>query len=182
MHAEPFIRIVVASCRLSGHLRNMLQGAEQGNENATVAPSSAPLPEFGFWQSAIHQAVSEDEFWGLHFWEDIESRAVDLELGVKDLIRQCCEICSPSPTRPAFQRRAITFCGTPAMEQSQPATANGRGSRRSSRTPEEEQEWTRKIIEACWMALMQDTSYRERKASGTAKRRHGDLRIRSLTA
>ncbi len=50
-----------------------------------VGESAAALPEFSFWLNAVHRAVSEDDFWGLHFWEDIEARAQDLEMGVDDV-------------------------------------------------------------------------------------------------
>lgn len=98
LHSEPFIRIVVASCLLSRYLRDMLQGQNSGDGfekkfGHEFATTSSALPEFDdFWLSAVHQAVSEDDFWGLHFWEDIEARAKYLEGGVKDLIHQCCKV------------------------------------------------------------------------------------------
>jgi hypothetical protein len=105
LHSEPFIRIVVASCHLSAHLRKVLAGANQyassshNVQSHTRTPAlassssstSSPLPDFTFWPTAVQQAVSEDDFWGLHFWHDIDARARDLDHGVKDLIRQCCE-------------------------------------------------------------------------------------------
>lgn len=177
LHSEPFIRIVVAACRLSTHLRGMLQGNSHG-EN--VQRSGSAIPEFGFWLSAVHQAVSEDDFWGLHFWGDIEARAEDLELGVKDLIRQCCEISSPSPTAQSYQRRGVTFGHMPSSKPTSPVKT-GSLVKRQLRLQQEEQEWMRKIIEACWLALVQEAAYKRRKVSATAKIRPGALRIRSLT-
>ena len=189
LHSEPFIRIVVASCRLNTHLRDMLQARDQDHKLRNSATGSA-LPEFGFWLSAVHQAVSEDDFWGLHFWEDIEARAQDLELGVKDLIRQCCDLCSPSsPTRQSYQRRAVTLDSSTMnmafaeQKQSQPPVKNGSLVKRQLRLQEEEQEWMRKIIEACWRALVQEAAKKRRKVSmsTSARMRPGALRTRSLT-
>jgi hypothetical protein len=177
LHSEPFIRIIVASCRLSAHLRDMLPGGEQVRTSHT----GSALPEFEFWLSAVHQAVSEDDFWGLHFWEDIEARAEDLELGVKDLIRQCGEICSPFPTAQSCQRRAVTLGGMPCAKQSQPVVKNGSIVKRQLRLQEEEQEWMGKIIEACWMALVQEAAHKRRKVSASAALRPGASRVRSLT-
>jgi hypothetical protein len=180
LHSEPFIRIVVASCRLSAHLRGMLQGAGKGQSIRGTTTTSA-LPEFDFWLSAVHQAVSEDDFWGLHFWEDIESRAEDLELGVKDLIRQCCEICTPSPTAQSCQRRAVTIGNLPCTKLTSPVK-NGNLVKQQLRLQEEEQQWMRKIIEACWLALIQEAAYKRRKVSASASLVRPDaLRVRSLT-
>lgn len=162
----------------------MLQGgSEQGANNIR---NGSALPEFGFWLSALHQAVSEDDFWGLHFWEDIEARAEDLELGVKDLIHQCCEICSPaSPpnAQPYQQRRAVKLDNKSsiacAKQTSQPVK-NGSLVKRQLRLQEEEQEWMRRIIEACWLALVQEAAYKRRRYSASAMLKPG-TRMRSLT-
>jgi hypothetical protein len=153
----------------------------QGREQVQTATAGLALPDFEFWLSAVHQAVSEDDFWGLHFWEDIEARAEDLELGVKDLIRQCCEISSPSPTAQSHQTRAVTLGAIPCAKQSQPVVKNGSIVKRQLRLQEEEQEWMRKIIEACWMALVQEAAHKRRKVSASAALRPGASRIRSLT-
>lgn len=179
LHSEPFIRVVVAACRLSAHLRDILPVGGQGDGLRTTITSLALL-DFGFWLSAVHQAVSEDEFWGLRFWDEIEARAEDLELGVKDLIRQCCATYSPSPTAPSHQRRTVTFGNMPCAKQSQPVK-NGSLVKRQLRLQEEEQEWLRKIIEACWLALMKEAAYKRRKVSASMRVRPAALRIRSLT-
>jgi hypothetical protein len=203
LHSEPFIRIVVASCRLSAHLRDLLllqQGVEQGGSENThhtqrASGCSPALPGFGFWLSAVHQAVSEDEFWGLHFWEDIEARAEHLELGVRDLVRQCCggEICSspspsPSPTTataaPAvYQRRAVTFGDVvPSVRESTAPVKTGDMVKRQSRLQQEEQEWMRRIIQACWSALVHEAACQRRKVSTSARSRPAAaVRTRSLT-
>ncbi|ERF76245.1 hypothetical protein EPUS_04322 [Endocarpon pusillum Z07020] len=132
LHSEPFIRIVVASCRLSKYLRDMLErngGEQQQDENScdtnkkamttgveASTAATAALPDFSFWLNAVHRAVSEDDFWGLHFWEDIEARAEDLEMGVKELIRQCCGLSS-------FSTSAIA--GTPQQQQQQQQQQQG---------------------------------------------------------
>ena len=157
-------------------MRDLLHGGKQGARNRGSTTSST-LPELGFWLSAVRQAVSEDDFWGLHFWEDIEARAEDLELGVKDLVRQCCEVCSPSPTSQSPRRGSSR--GMPCRKTSQPIK---RGSlvRRQLRLQEEEQEWMGKIIEACWLALVQEAAHKS-KISALAQMRPGALRSRSLT-
>ena len=131
LHSEPFIRIVVASCRLSKYLRDTLErnGGEQQEDDNTCyknkktttmgvgeSAAAAALPDFSFWLNAVHRAVSEDDFWGLHFWEDIEARAEDLEMGVKELIRQCCGLSSFS-SRQTSSTSAVA--GTPQQQQQQ---------------------------------------------------------------
>lgn len=81
--------------------------------SSSSSPSS-PLPDFTFWLTAVQQAVSEDDFWGLHFWHDIDARARDLDHGVKDLIRQCCDGAGTAVPRSKLpqqqqQRRAVTL-------------------------------------------------------------------------
>jgi hypothetical protein len=195
LHSEPFIRIVVASCRLSAHLRDMLQGPDQPNN--TSPPTTSPLPDFAFWLSAVHTAVSEDDFWGLHFWEDIESRATDLELGVKDLIRQCCAICSPKHQRRAVTLSNLTPNNTNVAAPTSPPPPQHRHSqplvKKQLRLHDDEQLWMTRIIEACWLALVQEAAHGRRKvgldadaeveaATNRGFRYGGGCRIRSLTA
>lgn len=179
LHSEPFLRMVVAACRLSSDLKDIMQHNRQHDGIRTFIIASV-LPEFGFWLSAVHQAVSEDEFWGLHFWEDIEARAEGLELGVEDLIRQCCEISSsPSPTAQVHPRRIVTFGDMPCVRHQQPAEG-GTLIKRQPKSEEEGQEWMKRIIEACWLALVQEDCKR-RKMGAFMRLRPGGMRTRSLT-
>jgi hypothetical protein len=79
LNDESFIRIIVAACRASGYLRNHVQS--QG--------VVATMPDTSFWLTAVRHAVTEDSFWGFQFWTEIEARAINLELGIQELVSQC---------------------------------------------------------------------------------------------
>jgi hypothetical protein len=89
LNDESFIRILVAACRFSGSLQGLVQS--QGVVATTLDPS--------FWLTAVRHAVIEDSFWGFQFWTKIEARAVNLELGMQELVSQCL-LLSVKPTYP----------------------------------------------------------------------------------
>jgi hypothetical protein len=155
LHSEPFIRIVVASCRLSSHLRKTTRPKEDGQ----ALRSSSSFPDFDFWETAVRRAVADDDFWGLHFWEDIEGRAQGLETGIRNLIRQGCEISAMSPKALLSQQaRAVTFGVPPAK----PSIREECHVTAQPRPQQEEQAWMRKIVEACWLALVQEATCKRR--------------------
>lgn len=179
LHAEPFIRIVVAACRLSNYLKSLLESQPMDNSQNAIktASSSNGLPTFEFWLTAVHNAVSEDEFWGLHFWEDIEARAEDLESGIKDLISQC-SVPPTSLAAEAGQQQTRNLAGT-SVVWTHPGVKNGKMVKRHIMLREEEQQWMRKIVEACWKTLLTEAARERRIISIT--RRPVVCRMRSLT-
>ena len=174
LHSEPFIRIVVASCRLSSHLGKPLGGAA----SSPPSPTSS-LPSFNFWEGSVRRAVADDEFWGLHFWEDIESRAQDLETGIRDLIRQGCEIKSMSPRQQlSSQRRAVTF-GAPSVTSPEVIQDPAK---QQLRLRKEEQAWLRQIDEACWAALVEEAATKRKNSTCSSRKHTGPSNHRHLTA
>jgi len=174
LHAEPFIRVVVAACRLSTYLKDLLEKAQHSRG---AAPGDSGLPSFEFWLTAVHRAVSEDSFWGLHFWEDIEARAEDLEAGIKELISQCSQPTSANAVTPAHPppMRCVNAMSIIWAQD----VKNGRMVKRQMRLREEEHLWMAKIIEACWKTMVSDAARERRKISTT--RRPIPPRLRSLT-
>jgi hypothetical protein len=79
LNDESFIRIIVAACRFSGTMQSLVQS--QG--------VVATMPDTSFWLTAVRHAVIEDSFWGFQFWTKIEARAINLELGMQELVSQC---------------------------------------------------------------------------------------------
>jgi len=143
LHDEPYIRIVVAACILSTHLRRASQ---------TKAPQE--IPDFSFWHSAVRNAVVEDEFWGLHLWSDIEARARGLEKGIRQLISQCSSSLyhTSPPGRILSPPRVVSASIRSAFG---PGVQNNSVIQIGTILRRQEQEWMRNIIEAC---CPQDTS------------------------
>jgi len=155
LHDEPFIRIVVAACRLSSYLQDLLQ--------SHGTPST--LPDFSFWLTAVQIAVTEDSFWGLHFWTDIEARAISLESGIKELISQfLSRPAARSGKHSTAPPRSISDGASRAWAQD---VQNGRIAKREMMLKQEEQQWMKKAIEACWSNLLTEAARERRVVSAT---------------
>ena len=76
VQGEPTIRLVIVACRMSQLSR----------------PCGNSRPVLDFWLSSLRRAIEEDPFWGPAFWDDIESRASQLEPGIQELVIQCSEV------------------------------------------------------------------------------------------
>jgi hypothetical protein len=169
---EPFIRIVVAACRVSRYLHDLLESRGE----------QLSLPDFSFWLDAIRYAVSEDAFWGVHFWYDIEARAMGLEAGIQDLVTQCLSQPTPPEDRPDAQNRSVS--GETSLVWRR-GVANGSMVKRQMRLREEEERWMEKIVDACWSAILTDAARRRRLMSSTKwQQQHKPCmaRARSLTS
>ena len=194
LHAEPFIRIVIAGCRVSEYLQDLLEhrspssaspcDCDEDSGSDDDRNSGPTLPIFTFFLSALRKAVEEDEFWGLHFYEDIEARALDLEDGIKDLIAQCCSICNPRSASSSRTQSPETLptarstdpLGVPRLVLSPSSNQNptsptrvpavriknSRLAKRQIKLQREEQEWMNKIIEACWKTMVVETAMQRR--------------------
>ncbi|KAL9017716.1 MAG: hypothetical protein Q9185_004991 [Variospora sp. 1 TL-2023] len=89
VQAEPTIRMILVACRLSSSIR---QQQQQQPTTTTTTTSLHHLPIFDFWSQVMKQALDDDPFWGPRPWKDFEARAVALEKGVEELVRQCVEL------------------------------------------------------------------------------------------
>ena len=78
LQAEPTLRIVLTACRLYELLRR-----------ASERPTQFPV--FAFWVSSLRRALDDDPYWGPGFWGDLEPRAISLENGIHQMVRQCME-------------------------------------------------------------------------------------------
>ena len=95
LNDESFIRIIVAACRVSGYLRNLVQS--QG--------VVATIPDTSFWLTDVRHAVTEDSFWGFQLWTKIEARAINLELGMQELVSQYLLLSVKPPHQPTAPNR-----------------------------------------------------------------------------
>ena len=155
---EPFIRIVAAATKVSAYLHDMLLQANGANE-------ADSLPDFTFWLDAVREAVSEDEFWGLHFWTDIEARAIDLEAGIKELVSECIAATRTADKRPHAPSRSLSCIGNSTIWARD--VQNGAMVKRELRLKAEEHEWMRTIIQACWSTLLAEAARTTRVVSAT---------------
>ncbi|KAK2745572.1 hypothetical protein FQN57_003697 [Myotisia sp. PD_48] len=82
LHSEPLIRAVAVACRTSDYMKKA----------GLVKDADCELPSLRFWLHALRIAVLEDSFWGPQYWDEIYSRALRMEQGMRRLIDQCFEI------------------------------------------------------------------------------------------
>jgi hypothetical protein len=136
LNDETFIRILMAACRVSSYLRNLVPS------HGVVAT----MPDTSFWLTAVRHAVTEDSFWGCQFWTKIEARAINLELGIRELIAQCS----------LFSANPIYLPITPNKSDSGIAPFNrmhrvqsGAPVRREIEVKQEEEKWVKKVFGGC---------------------------------
>jgi hypothetical protein len=169
---EPFIRLVVAACRVSSYLHDLLESRGE----------QLSLPDFSFWLDAIRCAVTEDAFWGIHFWYDIEARAMGLEAGIQELVTQCLSQPTPQEHKPGAQNRSVSAETSLVWRR---GVANGSMVKRQRRLREEEERWLEKIVDAYWSAILTDAARRRRLMSLTKwQQQHAPCmaRARSMTS
>ena len=149
LQSEPTIRLVLVSCRLSRSLRKPQAGHK--------------LPLFDFWRASLRRALDNDPFWGPSYSKEIEERAAQLEIGIQQLIRQCCELSAIVSSREeTAQNLSPTACFTPYHAHlDQPSMRRISSSGPPSKMPaaQEEQSWMEKIIIGCWTTLLADASH-----------------------
>ncbi|MCJ1310273.1 hypothetical protein MMC25_003935 [Agyrium rufum] len=93
LQSEPTIRLVLVAARMSRWLRTASQtqsGHASHIENQESEKESERLPLFEFWRGSLRKALDRDEFWGPRIAKEIEGRAADVELGIMELMDQCC--------------------------------------------------------------------------------------------
>ena len=145
LYDEPFIRIVVAACKVSSYLQDILrlQGAR------------VEVPDFSFWLTAVRQAVTEDSFWGLHFWLEIEARATSLASGIQELVSQCLLPSAKPAGQPAAPIRSVSNSASLSRAQ---GVQNGRLVQRELKLKQEEEMWIKDVIEACCLILLTEAA------------------------
>ena len=149
LHDEPFIRIVVAACRVSSYLQSVFESHG----------AATNLPDFTFWLTAVRHAVTEDPFWGLHFWSEIEVRAISLSSGIQELVSQCLFPSTKVAAQRAAPNRSVSNGASLNWAQ---GVQNGKIVKREMKLKQEEEQWIRDAVESCCSVLLTEAA-RKRK-------------------
>jgi hypothetical protein len=163
LNDESFIRILIAACRFSGHLHNLVQS--QG-----AVPT---MPDTSFWLTAVRHAVIEDPFWGFQFWAKIEARAINLELGIQELVSQCLLL----PVKPTYPP------ATPNKSESGVAPFNraqgvqsGVQVTKDIEVKQEEEKGVKNVIGGCCSTFLIEAARKGKLVSGRRWREQGGSR------
>lgn len=158
LNAEFQIRLMVAACMLSG---------EKGPE-----PGDGPtLPSFDFFVNSLRDALSEDELWGPDYYDYVEPKAEDLNLGMQDLMRQCekLELAMTPPGTPEdvplpsfsyfSERRMSLMTPTKTIYPRRQSVVPGITIKRSKlakvqmKMAQEEEQWLQSFVQSAWQTL-----------------------------
>jgi hypothetical protein len=168
---ESFIRIIVAACKVSTHLRDLFRCRREVIQ----------MPDFSFWLTGVRHAVTEDPFWGLHFWLEIEARAISLASGIQELVSQCLLPSAKSSGQSTAPNRSVSdsalFAGAHGVQ-------NGILMRREIKLNQEEEQWIKSLIQACCSTLLTEAERARKLASARRWQEQGGpqaTRQRSLT-
>ncbi|KAI4260193.1 MAG: hypothetical protein L6R35_007442 [Caloplaca aegaea] len=165
VQAEPTIRMILVACRLSSSFRQQQQQQQQPTTSTT---SLHHLPIFDFWSQVMKQALDEDPFWGPRLWEDFEARAVALEKGVEELVRQCVELAPVAASSAAAAAEADDDddSSPPNYSPTQPHFRNKAAAAAAPRSLLAQQQEQRLcipgIIAGCWSTLLADAAQAKR--------------------
>ena len=145
LQSEPTVRFILVACRLSRSLRK--------------PKTERKLPLFDFWRSSLRRALDNDPFWGPSHSKDMEEKAAQLEVGIQQLITQCCELSQAVSTSGDRIPKSPSACFTPYHEHHDEPTIR----RSSTSIPKQtigqshqEQVWMEKIVIGCWTTLLAD--------------------------
>jgi hypothetical protein len=133
LNDESFIRILIAACRFSGSLQGLVQS--QGVVATTLDPS--------IWLTAVRHAVIEDSFWGFQFWTKIEARAVNLELGMQELVSQCLLLSTYPPIAPNKSNGGVALSNSAQGVQSRVQV------RKEIEVKQEEENCVKNVVGGC---------------------------------
>ena len=166
LQAEPTIRMVLVTCRLSQSLR------EPGQASS--------LPVFDFWLSTLKSALDEDPFWGPDYWKDIEARALRLEKGIEQLVQQSCQLGDLLARKNGDYDFDTMIVSRSGDQSSMPMKLKPSDiAKKQVRLAHEEQRWMQKIVLGCWTTLLADAAQARRKSR---TKRSMVPRIRSFTS
>lgn len=163
LNDEPFIRIVTAACRLSGYLQNLAQSQEV----------VATMPDTSFWLTAVRHAVIEDPFWGFQFWAKIEARAINLELGIQELISQCLLLPVKPTCPPAAPNKSDSSVAPFNRAQ---GVQSGVQVRKEIEAKQEEENWVKNVIGGCCSTVLIEAARKGKLVSARRWREQGGSR------
>ena len=161
LQAEPTTRIVLTACRLAASLRR-------------ASDNPQTLPGFDFWLSSLRTALSDDPFWGPGFWKVLEPRALSLENGIHQMVRQCMEFeylqgqsgHSVRQSKDGSHVRTSTITVGAYARPIRLGTYKSDGKRMIFVS--EESCWMQKIVLGCWTSLLADAANVARSAYSSA--------------
>lgn len=152
LQAEPTLRIVLTACRLYELLRI-----------ASERPTHFPV--FDFWVSSLRKALDEDPYWGPGFWGDLEPRAIGLENGIHQMVRQCMEFenmkISKGQSGNGVRKISNSFhVKSPTVGVTVSPTRLGvyKSDGKRVRFVSEESYWMHKVVVSCWTTLLADAA------------------------
>jgi hypothetical protein len=158
LDAEFQIRLMISACMLS-----RAKGPEPGD--------GPTLPSFDFFLRSLRDALDEDELWGPDYYDYVEPKAEDLNLGMQDLMRQCekLELAMTPPGTPNdvslpsfsyFSERRMSLMTPPKTVYPRRQTAvPGITIKRSKlakvqmKMAQEEQQWIQTFVANAWQSL-----------------------------
>ncbi|KAH0341199.1 hypothetical protein KCU81_g6395, partial [Aureobasidium melanogenum] len=158
LDAEFQIRLMAAACMLS-----CAKGPEPGH--------GPTLPSFDFFLRSLRDALKEDELWGPDYYEYVEPKAEDLNLGMQDLMRQCEKLelsmtppgtpeDNPLPSFSYFsERRMSLMTPTKTIYPRRQSVVPGITIKRSKlakvqmKMAQEEEQWLQSFVNNAWQTL-----------------------------
>src|SRR5271170_805986 len=163
LNDESFIRILIAACRFSGYLQNLVQSQEV----------VATMPDTSFWLTAVRHAVIEDPFWGSQFWAKIEARAINLESGIQELVSQCLLL----PVKPTYPPAAPnkSDSGVAPFNRAQ-GVQSGVQVRKEIEAKQEEEKWVKDVIGDCCSTFLIEAARKGKLVSTRRWREPGGSR------
>ena len=143
LNDESFIRMLVAACRVSGYLRNLVQ----------FQSVVATMSDTSFWLTAVRHAVIEDSFWGFQFWTKVEAQAINLELGIQELASQCLLLSVKLACPPIAPNKNDS--GVAPFNRAQ-GVQSGAKVRKEIEVKQEEEKWVKNVIGGCCSTFLME--------------------------
>ncbi|KAL8745026.1 MAG: hypothetical protein Q9190_002799 [Brigantiaea leucoxantha] len=136
LESEPTVRMILVACHFSELTRQQ--------------KSTSQLPMFEFWLASLRRALDDDPFWGPDLWKDFETRARRLEKGIEDLVKQCIELGSITPS---LEQAGESPPTSPCLPFLKPQNSS-----LSPLSSYPDRSWTQEIILGCWTTLLADAA------------------------
>ena len=150
LEAEPTIRIIVTACRLATSLRR--------TSDPTAGKDPNPLPVFDFWLGSLRTALDRDPFWGPDIWRELEPRALNLENGIHQMVRQCIEFEEMQATKTHRQPEVAPISAFAGDAELPAKLGTYRLVGKGMVFVSEESDWMQKIVLGCWTSILADTA------------------------
>ncbi|KAI9684752.1 MAG: hypothetical protein M1829_000127 [Trizodia sp. TS-e1964] len=158
LYSEPTIRLILVASRLSEALDTPKDGRPV-------------LPTMVFWRDTLREALENDGFWGTGYFEDIEPRATTLQVGIQDLISQCCDLehvvsnslvstsevslaTMTPPMTPRSASPAPMQFPNPGSQRKQLRVSSSNMAKHQIKLVNQEEQWRRRIIVSYWTSLL----------------------------